>query len=289
MNDSFNNTLSFLGTSFDYVWRFANSSFFVALISTLFAAFAGAFGAQVIIEKAKNKEILLKEIRNTNAAIMVAFGICNSFLSLKKQHIKSLKETFDQQKKALDDFKIGRRNGTVDKDQAFEFQADFPTITPLLIPTDVLQSIVFENISLNGRPLSLATTLTQTAYSVNDSLQKRNQLIDEYRAKSPLPDNILVPIYFGLPDGNGHIDNSYPATIDAIYSQTDDCIFFSNLLSQDLVQHGEEIRKGYIKKFGKTVPTINKPDFTKAEQSGLMPDAKNYVDWIDMFVKKKSA
>ena len=36
---------------------------------------AGARAAQKIAEKARNKEELLKEIRNTNAATMIAFSI----------------------------------------------------------------------------------------------------------------------------------------------------------------------------------------------------------------------
>ena len=276
-------------TFFESTWSFANSNFFIALISTFFAAFFGAFGAQRIIEKAKNKDTLLKEMHNANAAIMVAFGICNSFLGLKKQHIKSLKETFDQAKKDLEYFR-NKQNKMPDRiGEVFEFQTDFQTITPLLTPTDVLQTLVFEKMSLKGRPLSLTITLTQTIYSLNDSLQNRNQLIDDYRVNSPIDENVLALIYFGLPNEKGHIYKNYPDTVDAIYTQTDNCIFFSNLLWQDLVAHGEYIQKKFIKEFGKkNAPIISKPDFTKAEQDGLMPDSKNYADWTNMFITKKN-
>ena len=83
---------------------FLNSTFFLTLTGTFIAAFAGAYGAQYIIEKIKKKENLIKEIRNTNAALTTAFSICNTSLSLKKQHVKSLKENFDKQRKDFLEF-----------------------------------------------------------------------------------------------------------------------------------------------------------------------------------------
>ncbi len=54
------------------IWTFANTTFATALIGSLAGAFAGAYGAQRIAERSKTKELLLTEIRNTNAAITVA-------------------------------------------------------------------------------------------------------------------------------------------------------------------------------------------------------------------------
>src|SRR5689334_19372520 len=62
-------------------------------------AFAGAYGAQIITERSKLREELTKEIRNTNAAISISFGICNFLLSMKHQHVKDLKEKYDAQRK----------------------------------------------------------------------------------------------------------------------------------------------------------------------------------------------
>jgi hypothetical protein len=63
---------------------FFNSVFFTAIAGSLAGAFAGARAAQRIAEKTRNKEELLREIRNTNAATMVAFGVCNSLISGQK-------------------------------------------------------------------------------------------------------------------------------------------------------------------------------------------------------------
>lgn len=267
---------------------FLNSTFFTAIAGSLAGAFAGAYGAQRIAERGKNREELLKEIHNTNAAIMVAFGICNSLLSLKKQHVKSLKETFDAQKLALQTHVDKQKGGEVDKNTIFKFRADFQTLSLMPLPLDILQNQVFEKLSLTGRPLSLATTLSQTVHSLNVSLEKRNQLIELYKANSPIPDLVLATLYFGLPQNGRHINQDYPACVDAIYSQTDDGIQFSLFLCNDLVEHGELILDRFQKDFGKGAPTINKPDFAKAKNSGLLPNEEDYTDWSKMFVKKQT-
>ena len=259
-------------------WDFANSTFFTSLIG----AFAGAYGGQYIVERIKNRENLLAEIRNTNAAIMMAFDICNSYLSLKKQHVKTLKENHDRHVQDLNQFHAERKQGTIADDVVFRFQADFQSLETMLVPIGVLQKLIFEKISLNGRPLNLTATLIRTIQSLNNSIQKRNQLIELYKANSPIPDEVLATHYFGLPDKNGHIDNIYPSCVQFIYEQTDDCIFFSKLLCEDLVTHGEQLKK----KFGKKSPKINKPDFQKAVDAGLMPDKNKYSDWKTMFVKR---
>ena len=90
INDTKDKFCDVINQSYDLLSTFIASDIFIVIISTLVAAFAGAYGAQYIVERNRKKEVFLKEIRNTNAAIAVAFTISNSFLSLKQQHIKSI-------------------------------------------------------------------------------------------------------------------------------------------------------------------------------------------------------
>lgn len=268
------------------IWSLANTTFATAVIGSLAGAFAGAYGAQRIAERSKTKELLLAEIRNTNAAIMVASVVFSFFYGLKKQHVKSLKDTFDQQIRAFNDSIILSQQGTLSKDKGFEFMADFQSLPPVLTPTTALQTLVFEKISLNGRPLSLAVTLTQVAHSVDELIQKRNHLIESYKVDSSMSQEKMLQKYFGRPDRNGNTDSSYPDSISGIYDHTNDCIFFSKLLYQDLNDHGEELRKKYTKTFGKDAPKINKIDFSEVEKEDFLPDIKNYQNWINGFLKK---
>ena len=84
------------------LWQYArgllNSNAFTAIAGSCAGAFAGAWAAQRIAARGKERDDFLAEIRNTSAATVVALSICNSFLSIKKQHVKRLKDTFDKQK-----------------------------------------------------------------------------------------------------------------------------------------------------------------------------------------------
>ena len=79
-------------------WDFLNTPFGLTLTGTSVAAFAGVYGAHIILDRKKRKENLLRELRITNASIMVSFEICNSFLSFKKQQVKELGINYEQQK-----------------------------------------------------------------------------------------------------------------------------------------------------------------------------------------------
>ena len=270
----------------EYAKVFANSNFFVAFVSACAGAFGGALGAQFISEKSRCKEDLQKEIRNTNSAIMVAFGICNSYLMLKDKIVNPIKATFDRQK--LDLAAFDKETGTVlsGENPVFKFQADFRTITPLSIRTDLVRTLAFEKISLNGRPLALVDVLTQTIFSLHTLIEKRNKLIENYLLRRSLSDQVLVQRYFGQPDDDGHVDTNYPDSLEGIYSLTDECIFFSKLLCDDLTAHGEKLAERYKKTISKKdVPIINQVNFEKSEREGLFPDPVSFADWTTRFVK----
>ncbi|MFY9287919.1 MAG: hypothetical protein WAO98_05400 [Alphaproteobacteria bacterium] len=278
--------ISFVGNHWEGIKEFFNSVFFISIAGSLAGAFAGAYGGQRIVERQKKREELLKEMRNTNAAIIVAFSICTSLLAMKSQHIKDLKENFDSQKAALLDHRSKISSGQTAKDTTFKFLADFRTLTMPLLPSATLQNQIFEKLSLVGRPLMLTTILIQTLYSLKESLEMRNNLIELYKSNSNLTEKMLVPIYFGLPYDGGHVNQDYPASIDAIYSQTDDGIHFSRLLCQDLVKHGKKIASEFNKENKSGAIRISEPDFSKAEESGLFPDEEKYASWQKMFIEK---
>jgi gas vesicle protein len=264
---------------------FANSAFTTSLLGALAGAFAGATAAQRIAERSKYREELLHEIRNTNAAIALAYGICESFLALKKQHVKNLKEGYDTQKADALEFLQKCEKGE-NKDEVFRFQADMQTLQAQTLPMDSLRSVVFERLSIVGRPLNLVVTLSQTAQCLEDSIERRNALIEGYKAGGGKDSQRFVELYFGLPYGEGHINLDYPGTVDAIYSQTDDGIFFGKLLCDDLYEHGSKLCEAFKGKFKKPPPCVSKVDFSTVEASELIPDDEKYVKWVNAFVKK---
>jgi hypothetical protein len=204
-------------------------------------------------------------------------------LSIKKQHVKSLKENLDSQQRALQEFHAQRQARAIPLDREFRVQMDLETLSLPALPINVLQTQIFDKLSVWARPIMLATTLTQTVRSLNASLETRNQLIASAKAGG----GMSVHHYFGLPQG-GQVNRDYPSIIDAIHSQTDDGIYFSHLLTMDLMEHGTELAKRFKKRFGEGAPRVNEADFSNAEKAGLMPNPNNYSDWTTM-VKKRDA
>jgi hypothetical protein len=250
---------------------FLNSNFFITIASSCAGAFFGAWGAQRIAARGKERDELLTEIRNTNATTMVAVGMCNSFLGIKRQTVKPLKDLYDVQKAAYDD-------------HSQKFVADLRSFFLPPFPIEILREQMFEKLSLSGRPLLLINALSETVHGVNTSIDNRNKLIEHYKTSRISPDN-LVSLYFGLPQASSHVINQeYPASIEQIYRHTDDGIFFSHMLSFDLFDHGKQLAQRFKQRFGKDAPAVlNKPDFTDA--AALMPEVGNYVDWFNV-VKK---
>jgi hypothetical protein len=260
-----------------------NSVFFTAIAGSLAGAFAGPRSAQKIAEKARNKEELLKEIRNTNAATMIAVSIWNSLVEAKKQHIKSLKNQFDRQR-ALAQEALARQQAG--QGGAYDFHADFRTLPILNLPLAILQAQIFEKLSLHGRPIVLTTTLIQSVDGLNTAIIKRNQLVEFYKASSLMP-NQLLELYFGFRHNGGLLNQEYPDSMEAIYRKADDGIFFSAQLCNELSEHGDKISAAFKKQFGKGSPRIIKPDFSKIKEADLMPNDDNYSTWFSMFVKRE--
>ncbi len=278
--------LSLLKAHWPDAKNFFNSVFFTAIAGSLAGAFAGAVAAQRIADKTRNKDELLKEIRATNAAIMIAFGVCNSILLAKKQHIVALRETFNQHRVAARAVIAAQQAG---RGEVFEFHGNFRTFDILSLPLPILQTQVFEKLSVQGRPILLLTTLDQSARGLNEAIRKRNQLVEMFKARSlPSSSSELLALYFGFPF-QGRTDQQYSDSIEAIYKQADDAIWFSAKLCSDLSAHGEQLSATFKNKFGKGAPRIHKPDFAKATEGNLMPSDDDYADWVSMFVKRPAS
>ena len=266
------------------VKQFFNSVFFTSIAGSLAGAFGGAYGANRIVERTKYREQLVKEIRDTNAAISLAHNVCNSLLSLKKQHVKALKENLDKEKARLQTHQEKLQQGHISRDTPFHLLIDLETLPPPALPVGFLHSLVFEKLSLVGRPLTLAPELTQAVHNLSICLEKRNQLIESYKAN--ISSALRAELYLGLPQQGGQINNEYPSVVNAIYSYMDDAIFFGQLLCKDLVKHGNHIAGQFQKNFKKGIPRVSGADFSMAIKSGLMPNEDDYADWLKMFVER---
>src|SRR5205823_4467248 len=79
------------------------------------------------------------------------------------------------------------------------------------------------------------------------------------------------------------------SSIEGIHRFTDDCIYFSKLLGDDLCAHGKLAKQRFEKAFRGPAPGIASCDFSKPEKNGLMPPRESYADWESMFVSAPAA
>ncbi len=268
------------------IWRFLstalNSKFSIAFVGSLAGAFGGAVAAQRIIERSKRREIFLKELRSTNAAIMVSFSICNIMLSQKKQHSLPLYEQFKKDQERIEEFSEKRELGKLKPGEKFEYVADFKTFSAPAMPVDTLKDLVFNNISAHGRVLSTTSVLMGSFAGLKEVLLKREALVEQF--KTIIPEDEAAYYYFGLQLPTGHTSQEYPDIIEAIHSYVNDVIFFSSLICSDLMEHGEKLR-AKEKRFAKNAPKINTADFNTPEASGLMPPKQDYQSWLDGYTE----
>ncbi len=265
--------------SWQNIFSFLNSNFTAALAGAL----GGALAAQRIGDRAKQRDMLLQEIRSTNAAIMVTFTICNAGIALKKQFINDIYETYIAKKAELNEFQQRRSTGQQSLEIPFEFRADLRSLQMPVVPIDVLRTQVYESISATGRPLALVSTLVGATTSLADTIQKRNALIERVRQLGPAGADQLPAIYFGLPYGPGHVSTEFSDAIESLHNLNDDVIFFSELLGEDLITHGKRVLEQYKKISKVKKEKISSVDYTEPREKGLMPDAMNYADWLKGF------
>lgn len=264
-------------TGLNMFWEFINSNFTTALAG----AFAGAYGATVIAARIEQKQQTLTEIQKTIATINTTLNIFNSFCSIKNQFIKDLRENYDVQLYECHQHRRLVEAGEIPA-QPFIYQADLLELTPIQTPIETLKNLSLGQISINTRAVTFLLTLSQSIDNYNKSLEFRNKIIYKCRGLEGNQSQI-AKIYFGLPNEDGSIDKSYPDTIEGLYKLTDDCIFFSKTLCENLTTHGHSLAKSY----GKNSPLIPKIQPAKAESLGLLPNEKNYKDYLsdDFFPK----
>jgi hypothetical protein len=262
-----------------------DSNFSIALVSGFVGAYAGAAAAQRVIERSKRRDDLTKEMRNTNAAIIVAFSMCNAALALKKQHVKPMHELFHKTKAELEEFLQARASGRIQGTTPYNFTADLRMFPSLEVPLDSLKELVYHRVAAYGRAVALVSVIEQTLVGIRNSILRRDQFVQRVQGGA-IPDEHLVNYYFGRPLPGGSTNQEYPDLVDAIYSYVDDIVFFTALLCSDLMQHGKLVRQEFVEDFGKGAPKISEPDFSGPREKGLMPSDDNYRDWLNAFVTK---
>ncbi|HEX2541149.1 MAG TPA: hypothetical protein VHM00_08710 [Caldimonas sp.] len=264
---------------------FLNSNLVIAFVGGLTGAVGGALGAQRIVESSKKREERLRELRYTNAAIMVSFSICNAALAIKKQFVQPMWDAFQRSKRDLQDFQTQRQAGQVAPATEFHLQMDMNTFPAPVVPLESLKHIAFQELSIVGRPLALVAVIEQSLKGLAVAVEKRDLTIQRF-ASGEIPEKLQANFYFGLPLPGGHRHEEYPDLVEGIHSYVDDVAFFSALLCSDLMKHGALVRVALTRRFGGQAPKVSSVDFSGPRQSGLVPPDSQYEDWLKAFVER---
>lgn len=266
----------------------SNSAFTTSLVGALAGAYAGAYAAQKIAERSKERAEFQAQIRNTNAAITLSFMVCNAAISLKKQQTKGLCESYFKKKAELEGFLQKRKAGEISHDVQFEFQADLRSVPFPAVPIEALRSLVYEKLSVSGRPLALVATLAGALSSLAETIENRNGLITSFKQLPPQARDAALPaLYFGRPYGEGHVSTEYLDTMTGLQDLTDDVIFFSRLLCEDLAAHGNKVLDKFKSQFKGVIEQINAIELSTEKTAGLIPPNEQYSEWLDGFRERK--
>ncbi|UFI05960.1 hypothetical protein [Roseibium aggregatum] len=257
---------------------FANEAATISLFSGAMGAFFGAVGAQFIATRSDKKRSIQLEINKTRSARAICFSICNQYLSLKKQHTKSLIEDYEKSrlevieklKKHLPNFEM-----------TINFEANMHTLPFPHSLVKELQNTLFLNVSLNEKSFSCLNALSSSIAALEETIKMRNEMISRWQNEKIDPMEFAYS-FLGIENKNGQ-DTKYKDTMEGIKQYLDDCIFFSSLLDSLLVQHHNKLISNKIYFLSKDT-RMYKTIWVSKEHKDLIPDDSEYQDWLKGFV-----
>lgn len=266
--------------SWEAVFKFLNSPFTLGFIGTGLGAWAGATAAQNIAEKNKQRAEFQSQIREVNTAITLTFMICNSAISLKRNHTKRIADAYFKARSDLENHKAKVRSRETPPDTVFEFQADLLNITMPEVPINALQEIIYGNMSVPQRPLALVSSLASTISTINNVFNARNELISEFKNYTPEQRLEFPNRYFANPLNDGRVYSEYLDMITGMKELNDDLIFLSRLLQQDLNTYGNLVLAKFKLQFENVAEEINDIELRKDMPEGMVPSYVQYPDWV---------
>lgn len=271
---------------FESIQNLGDSSFFVTVFGALAGAYFGAWAAQRNAERSKLRDELKKEIREVNSALVVTASVVNVSSALKKQYIKPLKDSYDNDCQRFETYKAKSKAGI--PQPPFKLQANFLSLQELTPPIGALKDIVMGKLSATGRALAALSALTEALESLNYSITKRNDLMERIKVGDLPPGAQAHHMYFGIPYAPDQCNGEYGGYIEALSLHTDSSIFFGVKLFQDLEQHGARLAKKHKEKFGGSAPSITSADWSKGSEEGMIPKDEEYENWLSGFTEKNN-
>lgn len=249
--------------------KWGSSPLLIAVVGGLLGAGFGAWAAGWIAKRSKQHDALTTEIRGTNLAMLLAQQAFNLALALKISAVKPLKDAYAKARREYEDTANGRR---VSEPQNLQ------KISPINPPVDELRTATLEKLTLEGPAIRAALAVIETVHHLNRTLTMRNELVDTL-LHDQLPRGMAFEhIYFGI-EKDGHCHEGYSDAMRDMGRFTDDLLFFSYTLCQELDKHGVELR-ARSKKLIRGEVSILRFRLADDVAEGMIPDAEAYKLWL---------
>lgn len=149
------------------------SSFSSQIITAAVGSFFGAVGGYVLVWITNNRTEIKSKVGHINMAIAMSHSLFNIFYSLKKQHVKSLCDEYQIEKKQFTDIKEGKvaRTGTI------PVFFDFKTLSFPYLDIDIVNSKLFDKAEISGRAFFLADALLKSINELKNQFSFRHTVI----------------------------------------------------------------------------------------------------------------
>jgi len=265
----------------DALTKLLSADNIVLLLATLVAAGGGAWAVQSVMNKKERRSELRKELNATTASMVLSYSIRNTFLNMKQDLVRPLRNRYVAEKQAFDQAVAEAKKPGAAR-IVHEIKADLQTLTMPRTPIETLERHVFEKMTLNSRGQAAVLTLSGSIDTLREAVAFRNKLVDEFRTS---PGGADARTYLGTPDERGVFDGRYSSTVEAIYSKTDDCIAFSGFALEDIYERYKRLHARGRQLRLPVGPMAPPVDWAKAEGAGLIPPADQYKSWSSGFRK----
>jgi len=181
-----------------------NQELISAIITAALGSFAGAYGAQHIIEKLSKRKDIVSKLRACNAATMAAAHIYNTVSNSKKQQITPLADNYKQ---VVNQFRIG----------SVTTSPDLQSFSILKVNLTNLSALLYEKLDARPRALMAFDQLVMFLQLLNDSIEHRNNILHDWKIKgsSDSAKEQMLAALLGIVSNEGG-DFTYPNLIEHI-------------------------------------------------------------------------
>ncbi len=236
--------------------------FLKLFVGPLAGAFFGAVTAQGLARRNAEDQRKREEYRAINTGIVAASSIVNVYASLKRQHVKPMKEAFEAVHARLEAHHAEAHG------QPFKLDPDLKSLRPIRSLENIVERTVAERVGVPAAVLAIYAMMIQAQANVAGGLEERNALIKELHGMTADQRERVAEIYLGVIDDHGDVDTRFADCIDIVSVSTDDVLAFSFVLTKLLVRFAGELKA----KGKKDWPAPPKPNFQQMVDTGLIPD-----------------